>query len=584
MSLYNTLRPQTLSEVVGQENVKAQVRGITESELIPNALCLIGPRGTGKTTIARIVAKMLNCESGESEPCGECRSCKAILNGTSMDVIELDAASNNKVEDVRNIVEKAQYAPMSKYKIFILDEVHMFSQGAWNALLKTIEEPPKNVIFMLCTTEEHKVPATIMSRCRKLYFEKIELSTVADYLASVCENAGKAYDMDALKLIAQASEGCMRDALSIMEPFYDSDTLITDIVANTLGAAQEEAIFGILNAISDGNASLAVQIVREQAQKGKNAQLLVKGLIGAVTDTMFVLNGSDIDSILSTKAYKEQLATYKDKASMEKCLELSKALSEVYGAITKVPDALFLIESSLLRVVDYESRLSKLERRLAAIESGVVSVKTTENTATTNVVSFPQQEIVEEKAVEIAEPVAVGNEQAKVIIDESLQDFIHNIPIPVDEEEFSDMDLSDIPPFECGITEDEIPSGFFNAPSEPTPQTVSETPKEILTAVQTPTNPEPSPVVKDNGGFVDIEDEGFDDLLSHLPQGTNVAGKVNVPTKAPKKATPAPQKEKTTNVTKPETKTSSTVGETEPIVKVNDELPPIGIAGFSDWL
>ena len=198
MAIYNEYRPLTLEEVRGQEPIKNQLKAMFESGSVPNALLFVGPRGTGKTTIARIVARFVNCSDPHGDPCNECESCKSILAGASPDVLELDAASNNKVDDVRAIIENAQYSPVGNMKVYILDEVHMFSQGAWNALLKILEEPPKNVLFILCTTEEQKIPATIVSRCRKMYFERVELSEIVDFMEDICEEKMKAYDKDAL--------------------------------------------------------------------------------------------------------------------------------------------------------------------------------------------------------------------------------------------------------------------------------------------------------------------------------------------------------------------------------------------------
>ncbi len=379
MSLYNEVRPQTLSEVRGQANIKNQLEGLFLSERIPNAMLFTGPRGTGKTTIARIVAKTLNCGNlHNGEPCNTCQSCKDIMSGNSMDVIELDAASNNKVEDVRGIIEKAQYKPLGKYKVFILDEVQMFSTGAWNALLKTIEEPPKNCIFIMCTTEEHKVPATIISRSMKFYFQKIELGVVAEYLAQICDERGKAYDDDALKLIAQASEGCMRDALSIMESFFETDSLFTEAVAKTLGMSQENAIFDILVAINDGDSAKAISTVRDVAKMGRNLQLLVKGIVNALSDAIFVMNGADIDeTIVNTNAYKQRLSEYVSQNgrafSPERAVELCKQFSSVYGALTKTPDAEFLVETAIIGAIECESEIGRVYRMVEELKAQILN-------------------------------------------------------------------------------------------------------------------------------------------------------------------------------------------------------------------
>ena len=572
MSLYNDIRPTTLDEVVGQDNIKNQLKGVIASGNIPNAFLLTGPRGTGKTTIARIIARTLNCENGGSEPCGECQSCKDILNGVSYDVVELDAASNNKVEDVRGIIEKAQYAPMGKFKVFILDEVHMFSTGAWNALLKLIEEPPAGVVFILCTTEEHKVPATIISRCRKFYFEKIDLDVVAEYLASVCESYGKAYESDALKLIAQASEGCMRDALSIMESFFDTDSLCTDVVADTLGMSDEDAVFGILDAISNADATQAIFFVREQADRGKSAQLLVKAIIGAITDTMFVLNGAEPFSVVNTTKYKEYLSGYASKTDMNRCLALAKALGEVYGTLTKVPDALFLIESSLIRTISVESaaavpmdKINDLERRLAALEKSGVSV------VSTNVV--PEVPKVEESQNVVDFPSAPVEEQ------------INGIEMPVFVEDTSSMDFSSDVPFE----EDTffIPQTDNVAVSEPAATVESNDTTPVVDTVI-----EAQPINNNADGFVGVSEDDsseLDDLFSHLPQGTIVKTDNNISSDV--SSVPVEEKTVQEDVAPADVATSVEnveespfVGEDEPMVKADNGFTSVGFDGFADWL
>ena len=580
MSLYNDIRPTTLEQVVGQENIKNQLQGVISSGNIPNAFLLTGPRGTGKTTIARIIARTLNCEHGNGIPCGECQSCKDILSGTSMDVIEMDAASNNKVEDVRGIIEKAQYAPMSKYKVFILDEVHMFSSGAWNALLKLIEEPPVGVVFILCTTEEHKVPATIISRCRKFYFQKIDLNVVAEYLASVCENYGKAYDEDALKLIAQASEGCMRDALSIMESFFDTDSLVTDVVANTLGVSDEDAVFGILNAISSADPSTAISIVREQSKRGKSAQLLVKALISAITDTMFVLNGTDAANVVNTTKYKQLLGEYASKTNMARCLELSKALGEVYGTLTKVPDALFLIESSLIRVIKVESanisieRIENIERRLAALEESGVSVVNAVQS------SVPPSEDVKKDDVQ---------EQSNVVEFPASDDEkgIDGINMPVEMEENSFMDIGNDVPFaveELLIPFDDNP---YLAEKPQTDKSVSTDNNNTATsdAFPAPLQEMPTiPVSQQNEVVVNDFVAEDDDVFAHLPQGTQIVTSGNtVPSSVPTSTNVAPAEEKA-SVQENSNDGTPSVGGVEPAIKADANISAAGFDGFADWL
>ncbi len=568
MSLYNEVRPKTLNEVQGQNNIKNQLSSLFISGRIPNAMLFTGPRGTGKTTVARIVAKTLNCENGTAEPCNECQSCKDIMSGKSMDVIELDAASNNKVEDVRSIIEKAQYKPLGKYKVFILDEVHMFSTGAWNALLKTIEEPPANCIFILCTTEEHKVPATIISRCMKFYFEKLQLDVVAEYLAQICDERGKAYDEDALKLIAQASEGCMRDALSIMESFFETDSLSTANVANTLGMSQENAIFDILMAISSGDASKAISTVRDVSRMGRNLQLLVKGLVGAISDAIFVKNGTDIDTLVNTAAYKQRLAEYVPQISVERCLELSKQFSSVYGALTKTPDADFLIETSIIGAIECEAEIDRcyrlLDERLKNFTQ-VFSSKASSDANTGIAVTTS------------AMPKPVSENSPALSVE--------------DEDGFVSASMDDDVPFDMDTVSADVQEDSVIQPSDAIP----ETPFEVLVANASAYLPieedefdislaTSSINVTDNMPSVQDKKEEIptqqpktvadaNELLSHLPKGTKIKGMPSV--------LPEPKAVKNDISTEA---VQSDAGETEPLVKANNDLPPLGFDGFSGWL
>ena len=419
MSLYNEIRPRKLSEVRGQDVTKRQIAGMLSSGHIPNAMLLVGPRGTGKTTVARIIARTLCCEKGGDTPCGECESCRTILAGTSTDVVELDAASNNKVEDVHRIVEASGFAPVGKKKVFILDEVHMFSAGAWNALLKTIEEPPKDVVFMLCTTEEGKVPATIISRCRKITFEKIDLPVVYEALKDACDRYGKAYEDDALKLIAKASEGCMRDALSILETFFDADGLTAANVSDALGLSREEVLFGILDGISRADSAKAIQALREATDKGVSLSAIAKGLCTAIADTLFLQGGAAAGSVINTESYREALQRFAETANTDRCLELSRRLSEAYLAFSKSVDAEFLLESAILGAIMEETAISTLTKRVDELEKQLAEGITVTSPVEAEVPSHVEGPVpaaqstiqpVNQAATQTAEPVAAPRE------------------------------------------------------------------------------------------------------------------------------------------------------------------------------
>ena len=231
-SLYRTYRPQTFKDVAGQEAIITTLKHAIDEKKIAHAYLFCGPRGTGKTTVAKLLAKAVNC-TGDPKPCGECENCKQIENGTHPDVIEIDAASNNGVEEVRSLIDKVKYAPtQGQYKVYIIDEVHMMSPGAFNALLKTLEEPPAHVIFILATTEPHKILPTIISRCQRFDFTRLTDQEMVQRMQYVFKEEGKTYDDGSLELIARLANGGMRDALSILEQClaYNDDHLsINDI-------------------------------------------------------------------------------------------------------------------------------------------------------------------------------------------------------------------------------------------------------------------------------------------------------------------------------------------------------------------
>ncbi len=528
MSLYNDLRPKTLTQVQGQDTIKAQLKGMFLSKKIPNAMLFNGPRGTGKTTVARIVARTLNCEKGGVEPCGECENCRNILNGTSMDVVELDAASNNKVEDVRNIIEKAQYLGSSPYKVFILDEVHMFSQGAWNALLKIIEEPPKGVIFIMCTTEEHKVPKTIVSRSRRFMFETISFETILEYLISVCNEHRKAYDIDALRLIATASEGGMRDALSIMEPFFDSDSLTVQVVADTLGVTPDDAIFDILEAVNDGNPTKAIASVRDSVSKGRNLQLMLKNMISATTDTLFLLNGASIDSIVNTESYKNRLRIYSESVEQQQVLRLSKHFSEVYGVIAKVPDSEFLLETALLRVINESAEnvsLSKLEARVSALENGMLANNSVRISTNANTEKMDIEESSDTEVIFDNHPSLSGDD----ISSESTSQIEH-VESETDafDDSFAASTGSIFDSFEQAENSNDLSFEAFTLPdvlpgAEDDIKPAAAVQKNITTDKTDANVDEPTDAYNEPDVTNSISPE---DLLAHFPKGTNFVGGV----------------------------------------------------------
>lgn len=373
MALYNVERPMTFDEVLGQDKNVRIFKEILKSGVLPNAFLFIGVRGTGKTTCARLFERALNCEhpKPDGSPCNECPACKEALNGTSMDVVELDAASHGGVDDVHEVLKMIQYTPVHKKKILVLDEVHMLSSAAFNALLKTIEEPPKDVVFIFCTTEEHKVPATIVSRCRRFVFERISDEVIEGKLQEIVEKNGLKADKEALGIIARAAKGGMRDALSILEQFMQGD-ITTEVVKETLGIADEDAVFSILSAVAKGDVVSAVKTFRAMVRRGKSLEILLKALIDGCIDAVYTIQTGE--KVNNTQLYLEGVDAF-IKASdndASKILSYVDQLSKVYEISRKDADMSFALEQTLMKMVDYTSELVEIKARLERLEQGVV--------------------------------------------------------------------------------------------------------------------------------------------------------------------------------------------------------------------
>lgn len=280
-ALYRKFRPDTFDEVKGQAPIVTTLRNQVKTSRMSHAYLFCGTRGTGKTTIAKILAKAVNCEAPvNGNPCRECAMCKSIAAGTSMNVIEIDAASNNGVDNIREIVEEVRYSPTEgRYKVYIIDEVHMLSAGAFNALLKTLEEPPSYVIFILATTEAHKLPITILSRCQRYDFSRITVEEITERLADLTQREGVAAEERALRYIARSADGAMRDALSLLDrciAFYPGELLTYDNVLEILGTVDTEVFGRLLRFIRTGDVGGTMRVLDETVMRGRDlAQFVV---------------------------------------------------------------------------------------------------------------------------------------------------------------------------------------------------------------------------------------------------------------------------------------------------------------------
>ena len=358
-SLYRTYRPQTFKDVAGQEAIITTLKHAIDEKKIAHAYLFCGPRGTGKTTVAKLLAKAVNC-TGDPKPCGECENCKQIENGTHPDVIEIDAASNNGVEEVRSLIDKVKYAPtQGQYKVYIIDEVHMMSPGAFNALLKTLEEPPAHVIFILATTEPHKILPTIISRCQRFDFTRLTDQEMVQRMQYVLKEEGKTYDDGSLELIARLANGGMRDALSILEQClaYNDDHLSIEDIHTIYGIVSMDDKTNLLKVLLSKNMSESLKILDKMDKSGIDIKRLTFDLIDILKDIVVYRNTKDT-SIMSVMTQKdlENIVPY---ISSDECFNFIDILMDASEKYIRATDPHIYFELALLRLCNQEHAASQ---------------------------------------------------------------------------------------------------------------------------------------------------------------------------------------------------------------------------------
>ena len=409
-ALYRKWRPGEFEEVKGQEHIVTTLRNQIKAERIGHAYLFCGTRGTGKTTVAKLFAKTVNCEHPvEGSPCNECASCRAIQAGTSMNVMEIDAASNNGVENIREIRENVQYSPTKgKYKVYIIDEVHMLSIGAFNALLKTLEEPPSYVIFILATTEAHKIPITILSRCQRYDFKRISIDTIAARLQDLMQREQIEVEEKAIRYVAKAADGSMRDALSLLDQciaFYLGEKLTYEHVLEVLGAVDMEVLSTLYQTIVKNDVAAMLSHMEKLVMEGREMRQLVNDVTWYFRNIMLVKESEDLQEVLEVS--QEQLATLKEDAALcdsDTLLRYIRICSELSNQLRYSTQKRIDVEIAFVKLCrpqmerDYESllgRVKQLEDQLEELKEKGITVAASQQMVpadTSATASMPEQD------------------------------------------------------------------------------------------------------------------------------------------------------------------------------------------------
>jgi len=384
-ALYRKWRPNDFTDVKGQDHIVTTLKNQIKADRIGHAYLFCGTRGTGKTTIAKILAKAVNCERPvDGSPCNECETCKSITAGTSMNVIEIDAASNNGVDNIREIRDEVQYSPTSgKYKVYIIDEVHMLSIGAFNALLKTLEEPPSYVIFILATTEAHKIPITILSRCQRYDFKRISIDTITERLSELMVSEQVNVEEKALRYIAKAADGSLRDALSLLDQciaFYLGKDLKYDNVLEVLGAVDTEVFSKLLSKVLGQDIAGCIHLLEELVVQGRDLGQFVIDFVWYLRNLLLIKTSDNVDDVIDASV--ENLKLLKEQSQLldsDTLMRYIRIFSELSNNIKYSSQKRILVEIALIKLTkpameqskelpDIISRLTMIEKQL---EEGV---------------------------------------------------------------------------------------------------------------------------------------------------------------------------------------------------------------------
>lgn len=365
-ALYRKYRPKSFDEIVGQEHITTTLKNQVQSGNISHAYLFTGSRGTGKTSCAKIFARAINCPNNKNgSPCYECSTCQSLADASNVDIMEIDAASNNRVDEIREIREKVKFLPVSgKYKVYIIDEVHMLTESAFNALLKTLEEPPAHIVFILATTEVHKLPATILSRCMRFDFRLIPIDVLSNQLKGIFDKEGIKYEDDAIKLICASAEGSDRDMLSIADCVcaFCGKNITAEKVNDILGQNDKDTYINLAQAIADKNVGNAFKIVQNAQASGKNMSVFAKDMTLHFRNLLVVKSCSDYENMLGlTKVLSQKMQAQAEKIAIENLMEYMKIFSSIESEIKYALSPRALIETAIVTAISEVGELKKNE-------------------------------------------------------------------------------------------------------------------------------------------------------------------------------------------------------------------------------
>lgn len=425
-ALYRKFRPDSFEDVKGQDHIVTTLKNQIKAQRIGHAYLFCGTRGTGKTTVAKVLAKAVNCENPvDGSPCGTCAMCRSISAGTSMNVIEIDAASNNGVDNIREIREEVTYRPTSgKYKVYIIDEVHMLSTGAFNALLKTLEEPPSYVIFILATTEVHKIPVTILSRCQRYDFKRIIIDTISARMRDLMDKEQVVVEEKALRYIAKAADGSMRDALSLLDQciaFHLGEELTYEMVLEVLGAVDTEVFGRLLRKVIASDVTGSIRTLEEMIIQGKEISQFVTDFTWYMRNLLLVQTSENPQDAVDVST--EQLAELKEESRMvdtDTLMRYIRVFSELSNQLRYATQKRVTVEIALIKLCrpQMEVNTDSLLDRLRVLENKIEELSERPVVPVVKTPIYGNEEPTDEIAVKKGKPPVAAPEDLKRIYSE----------------------------------------------------------------------------------------------------------------------------------------------------------------------